>query len=44
LTYTEAVLRETLRLYSVVPMVVRTPIEDDEVSGVPSEEYFNFDA
>jgi cytochrome P450 len=34
LSYTEAVIRETLRLYSVVPMLVRTPIEDDEYEGM----------
>ena len=34
LSFTEAVIRETLRLYSVVPMLVRTPIEDDEYEGM----------
>eukprot|EP00009_Paramoeba_aestuarina_P016882 CAMPEP_0201523318 /NCGR_PEP_ID=MMETSP0161_2-20130828/19416_1 /ASSEMBLY_ACC=CAM_ASM_000251 /TAXON_ID=180227 /ORGANISM="Neoparamoeba aestuarina, Strain SoJaBio B1-5/56/2" /LENGTH=537 /DNA_ID=CAMNT_0047922409 /DNA_START=28 /DNA_END=1641 /DNA_ORIENTATION=- len=33
LPFTEAVIRESLRLYSVVPMVTRTPVIDDEFKG-----------
>tara|TARA_R110002050_G_scaffold74087_1_gene159094 strand:+ start:3350 stop:3841 length:492 start_codon:yes stop_codon:yes gene_type:complete len=32
--FTEAVIRETLRLYSPVPMVTRSPFEDDEFDGM----------
>ena len=33
--YTYACLKETLRLYSVVPVVTRTAVEDDVLGGVP---------
>jgi cytochrome P450 len=33
LSYTEAVLRESLRRYSLVPVVTREAIEDDELGG-----------
>jgi cytochrome P450 len=35
LHYTQAVLREALRLYSVVPVVTRQAVEDDVICGHP---------